>query len=179
LTGEKPEKGTGRKPAKAAQRKSPHGPAVPRQVLIYTDGACRGNPGVGAFAAVLRCDEYEKELSGAEPHTTNNRMELMAAIAGLETLTERCAVKVFTDSQYVKKGMTEWISGWIAKGWRTSSKKPVLNKDLWERLLELTRKHDVEWNWVEGHAGDELNERCDALANRAIDQLLHGSRHQR
>lgn len=156
--------------------KKAKGESPPRKVTIYSDGACRGNPGVGGFGAILRCDEHERELSGAEPHTTNNRMELLAAITALEVLKERCEVEIYTDSQYVKNGMTEWIQGWIARGWRTRDKKPVLNQDLWVRLLELTGRHKVEWRWVRGHAGDELNERCDRLANEAIDTMLSRER---
>ncbi len=160
-------------------QKSETGTHATRVVVLYSDGACKGNPGVGGYGVILRCDSHEREISGAERNTTNNRMELKAAIAGLETLQGRCAVTIFTDSQYVKKGMTEWIKNWIAKGWRTSDRKPVLNRDLWEQLLELTKKHEVAWEWVRGHAGDELNERCDLLANRAIEELLCSSNNGR
>jgi len=144
-----------------------------RKVVLYCDGACRGNPGIGGYGVVLVCDDDDrKELNGAVPETTNNRMELLAAIAGLEELQDRCAVRITTDSQYVKRGMTEWIHSWLARGWKTASRKPVLNRDLWERLYDLSKRHEVKWDWVRGHAGDTLNERCDELANRAIDELL-------
>jgi len=142
------------------------------EVILYCDGACRGNPGVGGYAALLRSGGNEKVLSGAEAHTTNNRMELTAAIAGLGALTERCLVRMHTDSQYVKKGMTEWLSSWLKRGWRTKDNKPVSNRDLWEKLVTLCARHDVKWEWVAGHSGNELNERCDALANEAIDRFL-------
>jgi ribonuclease HI len=158
------------------EKKEADGVAVARDVLLYCDGACRGNPGPGGYAAVVRCDNHEREIKGAEPKTTNNRMELRAAIAGLETLKEKCLVRIVTDSQYLKKGMTEWIQGWITNGWRTAARKPVSNRDLWERLQQLCSKHVVNWDWVEGHAGDALNERCDALANEAIDELLASRR---
>lgn len=144
-------------------------------VELYCDGACRGNPGVGGFAAILRCGRHETEVKGAERQTTNNRMELRAAIAGLEILKEKCSVRIVTDSQYLRQGMTQWIHDWVRRGWRTSQKKPVLNRDLWERLLELCSRHEVRWDWVPGHSGDVLNERCDALANQAIDELLNGT----
>jgi ribonuclease HI len=147
----------------------------PRQVTLYVDGACRGNPGLGGYAGILLCDGHEKTLSGAVERTTNNRMELTAAITALAELKEPCRVRLFTDSQYLKRGMTEWIQGWRARGWRTSGKKSVLNRDLWEKLLEVAGRHEVEWNWVAGHAGDPLNERCDQLANEAMDRFLHGS----
>ena len=137
-------------------------------VEIFSDGACSGNPGPGGYGTILRYGEHEKELSGYDPHTTNNRMELLGAIAGLEALKRPSEVKLTTDSEYVKKGMTEWIEGWVRKGWKNSQKKDVANRDLWERLLELTRKHQVEWHWVRGHAGHAENERCDALAREAI-----------
>jgi ribonuclease HI len=140
-------------------------------VTIYTDGACRGNPGPGGYAAILVSGNTEKEVSGREPRTTNNRMELLAAIRGLEALTRQCRVRVVTDSQYVKKGITEWIEDWVRRGWRTADKKEVKNRDLWERLLELRGQHDVVWEWTQGHAGHEYNERCDRLANDAIDGL--------
>lgn len=138
-------------------------------VEIFSDGACSGNPGPGGWGALLRCEGREKELSGYEPETTNNRMELLGAIAGLEALTRPCQVVLTTDSQYVKKGMTEWIGGWVKNGWKNSQKKPVANRDLWERLLELTKPHQIQWNWVRGHDGHAENERCDALARAAIE----------
>jgi ribonuclease HI len=153
-------------------RPSP-GPGQPRrQVTLYCDGACRGNPGVGGYGAILLCDGHEKELSGAVPMTTNNRMELTAAIVGVEALTEPCSVDIFTDSQYLKNGITVWIHAWRARGWRTTDKKVVRNRELWERLLELCTVHEVEWHWVRGHSGDPLNERCDELANMAIERLI-------
>jgi ribonuclease HI len=142
-------------------------------VEIYTDGACRGNPGPGGWAAFLSCDGREKEISGAEAHTTNNRMELLAVIRALEALKKpQVRVRVFTDSQYVRRGITEWLAGWKSRGWRTASKKPVLNQDLWERLDALAAPHTIEWHWVPGHAGVPGNERVDRLANQAIDSLL-------
>lgn len=141
-------------------------------VHIFSDGACSGNPGPGGWGTILRYNGKEKELSGFESETTNNRMELCAAIAGLEALTRPCRVTLTTDSQYVKKGITEWIQGWVKKGWKNSQKKEVANRDLWERLLKLTEQHDVEWHWVRGHAGHAENERCDALARAAIDRGL-------
>jgi ribonuclease HI len=143
-----------------------------RRVILYCDGACRGNPGVGGYGVVLLCDGHQKELSGAVELTTNNRMELQAAIAGLEVLKEPCRVRAVTDSQYLKKGISEWIHEWQRRGWKTSKRGDVLNRDLWERLLELSRFHQLEWEWVRGHGGDVLNERCDELANEAIDRLL-------
>ncbi|MRR58761.1 MAG: ribonuclease HI [Deltaproteobacteria bacterium] len=138
------------------------------KVEIYCDGACSGNPGPGGFGCILRSGGKEKELSGAEPHTTNNRMELTAAITALESLKRPCDVVLTTDSQYLVKGMTEWIPGWIRRGWKNSKKENVLNRDLWELLLELTRIHRVEWAWIRGHNGHQENERCDALARAAI-----------
>ena len=146
------------------------------QVIVYTDGGCRGNPGPGAWAALLRYGDHERELTGAEAQTTNNRMELMGAIAALEALTRSSRVALYTDSQYVKKGMTEWLKSWIARGWLTADKKPVKNADLWQRLQAAAAGHQVEWHWVRGHNGDPGNERVDALANIAIDQLLAGRR---
>ena len=142
------------------------------QVMVYTDGGCRGNPGPGGWAALLRYGDHERELTGAEAQTTNNRMELMGAIGALEALTRSSRVALYTDSQYVKKGMTEWLKSWIARGWLTADKKPVKNADLWQRLQTAAAGHQVEWHWVRGHNGDPGNERVDALANRAIDQLL-------
>jgi ribonuclease HI len=146
------------------------------QVIVYTDGGCRGNPGPGGWAALLRYGDHERELTGAEAQTTNNRMELMGAIGALEALTRSSRVALYTDSQYVKKGMTEWLKSWIARGWLTADKKPVKNADLWQRLQTAAAGHQVEWHWVRGHNGDPGNERVDALANRAIDQLLAGRR---
>jgi ribonuclease HI len=142
-------------------------------VEIYTDGACRGNPGPGGWAALLTYDGREKEISGAEAHTTNNRMELLAVIRALEALKKpQVPVRVYTDSQYVRRGITEWVEGWKARGWRTASKKPVLNQDLWEQLDALAAPRSIEWHWVPGHAGVPGNERVDRLANQAIDSLL-------
>jgi len=142
-----------------------------RVVEAFTDGGCRGNPGPGGWGAVLRYDDTEKELFGGERHTTNNRMELMAAIAALEALKRPCRVVVTTDSTYVKQGITSWITSWRRNGWRTAGRKPVKNVDLWQRLDEAAARHQVEWRWVKGHAGHPGNERADALANRAMDRL--------
>jgi len=143
-------------------------------VEIYTDGACRGNPGAGGWAALLRQGEHEKEIHGAEPHTTNNRMELTAVIRALEALKRTVAARVYTDSEYVRRGITEWLPSWKARGWRTADKKPVKNQDLWQRLDELRVPHRIEWHWVRGHSGHPENERVDRLANEAIDNLVHG-----
>jgi ribonuclease HI len=140
------------------------------KVEIFCDGACSGNPGVGGYGSILRCGEKEKEISGAEEMTTNNRMELTAAIAALESLKRPCDVVLTTDSQYLYKGMTEWIYGWIKKGWVNSRKEAVLNRDLWERLLELSKMHRIKWEWVRGHNGHAENERCDVLARSAIEE---------
>ncbi len=144
-------------------------------VEIYTDGACRGNPGPGGWGVLLRAKGRERELLGSEPATTNNRMELMAVISALQVLRRRCAVRVYTDSQYVQKGISEWIRDWKRRGWRTAAKQPVKNADLWQRLDALAQAHDIEWHWVRGHAGHAENERVDALANRAIDQMQEGA----
>jgi len=143
-------------------------------VVIYTDGACRGNPGPGGWGAWLQYGDHEKELWGGEPETTNNRMELTAVIEALGALTRACDVVVYTDSEYVKKGMTEWLDGWKRKGWKTAARKPVKNADLWQQLDDLAAGQQVEWRWVKGHAGDPGNERADALANRGIDELDAG-----
>ena len=140
-------------------------------VEIYADGACRGNPGPGGWGAILRSRGTERELFGGERETTNNRMELTAVIRALEALTRRCSVQVYTDSQYVQKGISEWIHSWKRRGWRTADKKPVKNEDLWRRLDELAREHSIEWHWVRGHSGHVENERADALANRGIDEM--------
>ncbi len=145
------------------------------RVEIYTDGACRGNPGPGGWGALLRSGEHERELWGGEPETTNNRMELTAAIRALECLNQACEVDLTTDSQYVRKGVTEWMHNWKRNGWRTSARKPVKNADLWQRLDELATWHTVRWHWVRGHAGHAENERADALANRGIDELASES----
>lgn len=141
-----------------------------KSVEIYSDGACRGNPGPGGWGAILRCHDIEKELYGYAPATTNNRMELTAVIKALEALTAACQVEVWTDSQYVQRGMSEWIDNWKARNWRTAAKKPVKNADLWQALDALVASHSVTWHWVKGHAGHPENERADALANRAIDE---------
>ncbi|MHB8123977.1 MAG: ribonuclease HI [Desulfuromonadaceae bacterium] len=137
-------------------------------VEIFCDGACSGNPGPGGYGAILRYGGHVKELSGGAAATTNNRMEMTAAIEALRLLTRPCRVSITTDSQYLVKGMTEWITGWQRKGWRNSKKEPVLNKDLWESLLNLTKAHIVQWKWVRGHAGHAENERCDQLAREGI-----------
>jgi ribonuclease HI len=141
------------------------------QVIIHTDGACKGNPGPGGWGAILQAAGKTKEMSGGEPVTTNNRMELMAAIMALEALTRPCAVELHTDSKYVMTGITEWIHGWKARGWKTADKKPVKNDDLWKRLDAARGRHEVKWRWVKGHAGHELNERADQLANRGIEEM--------
>ena len=140
------------------------------KVTIYTDGACKGNPGPGGWGAILFYGDKKKEIHGGEPATTNNRMELMAAIQALELLNRPCKVELHTDSQYVMKGVTEWIRGWKARGWRTADKKPVKNEDLWRRLDEARLRHDVDWRWVKGHAGHDLNERADALARKGLQE---------
>ena len=140
-------------------------------IEIYTDGACRGNPGPGGWAALLKSGEHQKEISGAEPATTNNRMELTAVIRALETLRRPVQAQIYTDSEYVRRGVTEWLAGWKARGWRTADRKPVKNQDLWQRLDELRAGHDIEWHWVPAHAGVPGNERVDRLANLAIDAL--------
>lgn len=139
-----------------------------QSIEIFADGACSGNPGPGGWGTILRSGMHEKELSGYEAETTNNRMELTAAIAGLEALKRPCRVRLTTDSEYLKRGMTEWVTGWIRRDWKNSQKQPVANRDLWERLVELSNRHQIEWHWVRGHAGHAENERCDALARAAI-----------
>ena len=143
-----------------------------RTVAIWTDGACSGNPGPGGWGAILRYGETEKDLCGGEALTTNNRMELTAVIRALETLRRPVRARVFTDSQYVRRGITEWLAQWKARGWLTAERKPVKNQDLWQRLEELNVSHDIEWHWVPGHAGVPGNERVDRLANQAIDALV-------
>ena len=138
---------------------------------IYTDGACRGNPGPGGWAALLKMGEHERELSGAEAFTTNNRMELTAVIRALEALKRPVRARVYTDSEYVRRGITEWLSAWKSRGWRTADRKAVKNQDLWQRLDELNAIHRIAWHWVPGHAGVPGNERVDRLANEAIDSL--------
>lgn len=143
-----------------------------KHVVIYTDGACRGNPGPGGWGVLLQYGKHEKTLSGAEDETTNNRMELMAAIQGLLAVREKCKIDIYTDSQYVKKGITEWIKDWKLRGWKKADKKPVKNADLWEQLDAATTKHAISWHWVKGHSGHPENDRVDKLANDAIDELL-------
>jgi ribonuclease HI len=145
-------------------------------VEAFTDGACRGNPGPGGWGVVLRFGGQLKELSGGEPATTNNRMELKAAIEALAALKKKpCRVDLYTDSTYVRSGITEWLPAWRARGWRTADKKPVKNQDLWKALAALAEQHDVSWHWVKGHAGHPENERADELANRGLDAMLSGS----
>ncbi len=141
-------------------------------VTIWTDGACRGNPGPGGWGALLRAGRHEKTLWGGESETTNNRMELTAAIEALEALKRPCRVTLVTDSRYVMQGITEWLANWKKRNWRTASRKPVANADLWRRLDEAAARHDVSWEWVRGHTGDPGNERADELANRGIDEIL-------
>ena len=147
-----------------------------KHIEIFTDGACRGNPGPGGWGALLRYNGVERELFGGEGDTTNNRMELSAAIEGLKALKERCKVTLTTDSVYVKSGITEWLEGWKKRGWKTAAKKPVKNVDLWKDLDEQNQRHDVEWCWVKGHSGHRENEMADELANRGIDGLDKGKR---
>jgi len=137
-------------------------------VEVFADGACRGNPGPGGYGAILKYGKKTKEISGCDPLTTNNRMEMMAVIKALEQLKRPCRVRIVTDSNYVVKGMTEWLPVWVRRNWINSQKKPVSNRDLWEKLLTLSRRHRIEWNWIKGHAGHPENERCDQLAKEAI-----------
>ncbi len=139
-------------------------------MTLYTDGACSGNPGPGGWGAILRWNGTEKELSGGEPATTNNRMELMAVISGLSALKRPCRVEVYTDSQYVQKGISEWLRGWKARGWKTADKKPVKNEDLWRALDDVAARHQVSWHWVRGHSGHPENERADALARQGLKE---------
>lgn len=143
--------------------------------MIYTDGACKGNPGIGGWGAWLRAGEHEKEMCGGEHDTTNNRMELTATIKALETLNVPCTVDIYTDSVYVRDGVTKWMSNWKRNNWRTASKQPVKNKDLWQALDEAIGLHDVNWHWVKGHSGNQGNERADQLANQGIEQLRAAS----
>ena len=141
-------------------------------IEVFTDGACRGNPGPGGWAAFLRSGDHQKLIKGAEPHTTNNRMELMAAIEGLRAIKKPNSVTLTTDSQYVRQGITQWIAGWKRNGWKTAAKKPVKNQDLWQALDEAIALHTVEWKWVKGHSGHAENELVDSAANDAIDEML-------
>jgi len=143
-----------------------------KHVQLITDGACKGNPGRGGWACILRFGEYKRELYGSSPHTTNNRMELAAAIEGLKRLKEQCSVEIITDSEYVKNGMTSWVRGWKKNGWKTAAKKPVVNQDLWMMLDELVSSHQISWTWTKGHASHSDNNRCDELASRAAEEQL-------
>lgn len=143
-----------------------------KHVVIFTDGACRGNPGPGGWGVLLRYGGHEKILSGAEDHTTNNRMELTAAIQALVAMRESCNIELYTDSKYVQKGISEWIANWIKRGWRTADKKPVKNVDLWQALAQEASRHQVTWHWVKGHSGHPENDKVDSIANLAIDELL-------
>jgi ribonuclease HI len=145
------------------------------EVTIYTDGACKGNPGPGGWGAWLSASGKERELFGGAPQTTNNRMELTAVIKGLSVLTRRCSVAIYTDSEYVRNGITTWIHGWKKRGWRTADGKPVKNVELWQQLETLSNAHDVQWHWVKGHAGDPGNERADQLANKGVQAVLNGT----
>jgi ribonuclease HI len=148
--------------------------AAPPRVTIFTDGSCLGNPGPGGWAALLVSGAHEKELVGGAAHTTNNKMELLAVVEGLRALKKPCAIEVVTDSTYVVKGMTEWIQGWIKRGWKNSKKQPVENQDLWRALLEASAPHEVTWRWVRGHAGHKENERVDVLARTFAEQVQAG-----
>jgi ribonuclease HI len=145
-------------------------------VEIFSDGACSGNPGPGGYGAVLRYGQHEKEISGCAPKTTNNRMEMTAIIEALRQLKRPSKIRIVTDSNYVVKGMTEWIPGWIRRNWVNSQKKPVLNRDLWETLLKLSKPHHIDWQWIKGHHGHKENERCDKLARKAIQQCIQKNR---
>lgn len=147
-----------------------------KTVEIYTDGACRGNPGPGGWGAILHYGGREKELCGGEAGTTNNRMELMAAIAALEALREPCTVTLYTDSTYVRNGITEWMAGWRRRGWKTADRKPVKNRELWQRLDAATERHTIDWRWVRGHDGNPGNERADALANQGLERAQQEAR---
>jgi ribonuclease HI len=147
-------------------------------VEIYTDGACKGNPGAGGWGVLLQYDGRKRELYGGEAHTTNNRMELTAVIRALEALKRRCKVRLHTDSQYVQLGISVWIHNWKKRGWRTADNKPVKNDDLWRRLDVLATRHDIDWVWVRGHAGNDGNEQADALANRGVAEVLTGSKEE-
>ncbi|WP_116962993.1 ribonuclease HI [Fastidiosibacter lacustris] len=140
----------------------------PKKVTIYTDGACRGNPGKGGWGVILQYKSKIKELYGGEENTTNNRMELLAAIQALSALKTMCEVELYTDSKYVQQGVSEWLNNWLIRGWKTASNKPVKNQDLWQTLDELRKKHIIKWHWVKGHNGDPLNERADELANMGV-----------
>lgn len=144
------------------------------QVEIYTDGACKGNPGPGGWGALLVAGKHRKEMFGGEANTTNNRMELLAVIRALEALNKPCHVVLHTDSQYVQKGISEWIHGWKTRGWKTAAKEPVKNADLWQELDAVSQKHEIDWRWVKGHAGHEGNEAADQLANRGVESLRRG-----
>jgi ribonuclease HI len=146
------------------------------RVTIHTDGACSGNPGPGGWGVILQWGDHTRELKGGEAHTTNNRMELMAAIMALETLKRPCEVDLHTDSEYLRQGITDWINGWKRNGWRTAARKPVKNSDLWQRLDAAVRRHTVRWHWVRGHAGHDLNERADELAREAIAEIRAGAK---
>lgn len=150
---------------------SKHGAADGPQIEIHTDGACSGNPGPGGWGALLRHGKTEKELSGGEAMTTNNRMELLAAICALESLSRHCRINLYTDSQYVQKGITEWLPGWMRRGWKNAKGEPVKNQDLWQRLHQASAGHHIVWHWVKGHNGHAENERVDALARRAADSF--------
>ncbi len=141
------------------------------KIILYTDGACRGNPGLGGWGVWLTCGDLEKEIFGGEKNTTNNRMELMAAIMGLESLKKPSELELFTDSKYVLQGITDWIDNWKARGWKTAAKKPVKNVDLWKRLDQARNPHKINWQWVKGHSGDEGNEKADELANKGADSV--------
>jgi ribonuclease HI len=148
------------------------------KVIIHTDGGCLGNPGVGGWAAVLEAGKYSREISGGEPATTNNRMELRAAIEALNLLNKPCAIEMHTDSQYVRNGITKWVAGWKKNGWKTAAKQPVKNEDLWRALDEAASRHQVKWHWVKGHAGHADNERCDQLCWQAMDEIKKRHTHQ-
>jgi ribonuclease HI len=143
-----------------------------KQVEIFTDGACRGNPGPGGWGALLRYGDHEREIFGGEAETTNNRMEMTAALKALESLSEPCVVDLTTDSEYLRKGMTEWLAGWKARNWKTASRQPVKNADIWKALEAAVARHEIRWHWVKGHSGHTENERADQLANRGIDEQM-------
>lgn len=153
------------------QKTDPTNLSSMKTVTIHTDGACSGNPGIGGWAAVLEYNKKQKSISGSEAHTTNNRMELQAAIEGLKALAKPCRVFIFTDSIYLRDGISKWIYNWQKNGWRTANKKPVKNQDLWMELIKISEKHHIQWNWLKGHNGNPQNEECDRLAREAIDNI--------